>query len=115
VSQWNPGGTQNTQSASFPHVAPRQRRSVDELAKEALKASHALAELARQKGAPKNSTPDGTRITEPVSGAANVFGSFHDPVRDNRVNQVVSEFSDQTISLDIPGNKTEGTQIPFLK
>ncbi len=112
---WNPSTKPDVSSPSAAHVAPRQCRSVDELAKEALKASQALADLARQKGDGKGALPNENIGANPIPRKGNVFGSFSDPVRDNRVNQAAAEFSDQTIPIDIPETKIGDTQLPFLR
>lgn len=98
------------------HISIRKQRSVDELAKEALKASQALAELAKRMPSPAKNNSEIGESLRPTTLSGNPFGSFQDTAQENHLIRTASEFSDHPISLDIPGapNTTNGEPtIPF--
>lgn len=97
------------------HVAVRKQRSVDELAKEALKASQALAELAKQK--PPISNPP-SEIPESIrSGTVggNPFGLFQETARESQLVRAASEFHDRPLTLDVPGLGNGEPTAPFYR
>lgn len=112
---WNPSPVQPMVPGQPAHVAIRKQRSVEELAKEALKASQALAELARQKS-PAIHDPSGIpESIRPGTVAGNPFGLFQETARESQLARAASEFSDRPISLDIPGLTNGEPTAPFYR
>lgn len=110
---WNPEPVQPGMPTPPAHVSIRKQRSVEDLAKEALKASQALSELARQTP-PVSKTPPGFgEPLRPTTVSGNPFGSFQDTAHENHLIRAASEFSDHPISLDIPGMANGEPTIPF--
>jgi glycosyltransferase involved in cell wall biosynthesis len=113
VQMWNPSPVQPIASNPPAHVSIRKQRSVDELAKEALKASQALAELAKQTPPPLKTSPGVGEPLRPTTLSGNPFGSFQDSAHENHLIRAASEFSDNPIVLDIPGSTKGEPTIPF--
>ncbi|NLH15239.1 MAG: tetratricopeptide repeat protein [Phycisphaerae bacterium] len=112
---WNPSPVQPTVSGQPAHVAVRKQRSVEELAKEALKASQALAELAKQKSPVMNTSTGIPESIRPGTVAGNPFGLFQETARESQLARAASEFSDRPISLDIPGFTNGEPTAPFYR
>ncbi len=113
VQMWNPAPAQPAASTPPAHVSIRKQRSMDDLAKEALKASQALADLAKQTP-PAFKTPPGVgESLRSTTLSGNPFGSFQDTAHENHLIRAASEFSDPPISMDIPGLTNGEPTIPF--
>jgi glycosyltransferase involved in cell wall biosynthesis len=110
---WNSSPAKPVASTPPAHVSIRKQRSMEEMAKEALKASQALAELAKQTPPALKPNSGVGEPLRPTTVSGNPFGSFQDTAHENHLIRAASEFSDHPLSLDIPGlTKGEPTN-PF--